>query len=157
VAVAKAAAAAAVDKHLPTGKKYAYGGKGKTGNVKDVVCYAIGCSEFDIIDTKKKCVIGYRFDDDTLANIGLVATDIRWASSTENKFVDLSWDSVPASFKRISAFNKMKKHLFEIHGIDDQSTHCPPLFRRGTLESDNRKKERKRKHDNKDNPSGVDL
>ena len=55
-------------------------------------------------------------------------TDIRW-SDDSRKLVDLQWevDSVPGSFKHISAYMEMEKHVKACAGYN------PPLFGKGTL------------------------
>jgi hypothetical protein len=130
-------------------KMPALGGKGKKGSIDQVLEYAIACCEAD-------CLLCYQFGDKTLKAKELTKADIRWTGN--GKFVDFQWSNVPARFKRIRAFTKMKDHLKEVHKYDFTIDRLlPPLFKKGTLEQEERKKKKLIKHNNRNNPSAVDI
>jgi hypothetical protein len=122
-----------VDEDVPTkkDKKLALGGKGKKGNIDLVLKYAISCCEAN-------CRVCYQFDDETLKKANLMVDNVKWDGPIT--FVDLQWYPVPAEFKRIKAFTKMKKHLVEVHGLS--SDDLPPLFKKGTQRMEETKKKR---------------
>jgi len=85
--------------------------------------------------------------------------DILLACSTKPdlKVVDLMWDNVPALFRTISAYTKMKNHLKLDHNYGDNEDKYPPLFSSATLEQQKRRAEKAKQLKNKHNPSSVNL
>jgi hypothetical protein len=86
---------------------------------------------------------------------------IKWETmNKQHQMVDLHWDEVPAVFRTISAFIKMKEHLRDDHSygpMQEGKGKYPPLFSSLTLEQKRQQKARERKVRNKNNSSGVDI
>ncbi len=130
------------------GKKgTALGGKGKEGNIANVLRYAILCCQAN-------CPLCSPFNDETLTKNNLTVDNIEWDDTMT--FVDLLWHPVPANFKRIKAFTKMKDHLVKIYGLSGDD-FLPSLFRKGTQRMEETKKNKLSLIRNRNNPSGQDL
>ena len=78
------------------------------------------------------------------------------SSNEKRKMVDLLWDRVPAIFRTLSAYTKMKQHLKIDHNYGNDNSKYPPLFHSPTLEQQERRAEKARQLKNKNNPSAID-
>jgi len=110
--------------------------------------YAISCS----IANCTKC---HCFTAATISRLQRCSLETIRFSREGSQYVDLQWDAVPASFRTISAFVKMKAHNREHFGND--VSKYPPLYSTPTLEQQEKQRERERKRRNRNNSSAIDL